>query len=134
MPFRIDSNYRVVQARLRTVDPLAQKGLKAAGLASVAGIVSEARAHASGSKKIPPAIVPTATTRYVGVRVKGKVPIAVLNERRGGWRHPVFGNGDVWVAQPSRPSVKPAVKAHEAAVVATMKVATDAAIRTAGFK
>ncbi len=135
MPLGIQSNYKEVQARLKTVSPLAQKSLKRAGVVAVGEVVAEARARASWSAKIPPAIVPTATSTYVGVRVRGsKVPIATLNERRGGWRHPVFGNTNVWVPQRSRPSVKPAVNAHRAKVTAEMKVAMDVAIAEARFK
>lgn len=136
MTLRLQSNYRTVQLRLKTVDPAVRKGLRTASLRAVGVIVEDAKARASWSETIPGAIVPTATQTYVGVKARGsKVPIAALNERRAGkWRHPVYGNRSVWREQRAKPSVRPAVKAHAATVVAGVKVATDLAIREAGFK
>lgn len=49
-------------------------------------------------------------------------------------RHPVFGNRNVWVEQPTRPFFGPATKAAESGIVARMNEAVSQALRDSGFK
>lgn len=128
------SNYKEVQRKLASVDPELKKQLKKDMKVLAGTVVTEARALASWSATIPAAIRPTSTALGAGVRVSGSVPIAVLNERRAGaWRHPVFGNREVWVSQKARPSVRPVVEAKRAVLAATAEEIARAALRSAGF-
>lgn len=93
-------------------------------------IASEARSNASWSTRIPGAIRVQALfgrlTGGVVVKVdRNKAPHAralegitarrgALSRTTGGtFRHPVFGDRDVWVDQPTRPFLAPAVVAKQ---------------------
>lgn len=66
-----------------------------------------------------------------GVFVRATARHAGLFEFGG--RHPVFGNRDVWVDQPARPFLRPAVEAHRDAAVQAVEEALFDAIKEAGF-
>lgn len=91
-----------------------------------------AQQNASWSSRIPAAIRVTtsfaSTTGGVGVRVdRTKAPHARAFEgigtNRTTFRHPVFGNTDVWVDQPERPFLVPARRSTETAVRALIATA-----------
>ena len=136
MTFRIESNYRQTQLRLKTVNPLAAKQLRMTEKALAEPIAAAARARASWSKSIPPAIKATATGTFAGIRVSAKRSrLAVIEERaKGSFRHPLFGNREHWYSQTARPSVKPVVHAARPAAEAAMRVAVREAAREAGFR
>jgi len=130
----ITSNYRQVQRILKEVDPQLQKQLRKDLRSLSDEVVAEARAAASWSEKIPPAIRPMSGAT-VGVRVLHKVAIATLNERKQGkWRHPVFGR---WLPnqkdQIARPSVWPVVNRHRPELERRAGVMVRAALREAGL-
>lgn len=50
------------------------------------------------------------------------------------FRHPVFGNRDVWVSQPTRPSLWPAVRGRAADLRRGVEKAVEDAARDAGFR
>ena len=107
--------------------------------------VADARARASWSSRIPGAI-------SMRVAFKGKNPgliitvdhVAAPHARpyegllaRAGhgntFRHPFFGDTDVWYAQPFRPFVWPAVLATNQDVARDVDAAVDEALAAAGF-
>ncbi len=50
------------------------------------------------------------------------------------FRHPVFGNEDVWVSQPTRPYLWPAVRGRAADLRRGVEQAVEDAARAAGFR
>lgn len=109
---RVESNYKQVAKQIRAFDvDLAKKTTKELRALSITA-VGAARQEASWSRQIPSLIKPTVTQAGAGIRVAAKpTPVGVLNERkRGEWRHPVFGNKDVWVTQRARASVRPVLE------------------------
>lgn len=138
--FEIDGEaFRVFQRELKKVEPELAKDLRKELKAVVEKhVVPDAKANASWSSRIPKAIKPQVTTKGVGVRVgRKRAPHGRPFEGlRGGssFRHPVFGNREVWVSQPTRPFLSPAVdKNQEKAAQAALK-AVDSAGRKAGFR
>jgi len=57
-----------------------------------------------------------------------------ITDRRAIFRHPVFGDEDVWVAQATRPFLWPALQATRGQVVADVEEAIDLAARSVGFR
>lgn len=101
--------------RLRLADvQLAKDFLKAE---SVAGeiVAAEVRKNADFSTKIPGSVGVRRRGTRVRIQAGGtKAPDAAPLENHGNpgtFRHPVFGNFDVWVSQPARPSLTKA--AHD---------------------
>lgn len=127
------SNYRDVIRQLGKFDPALKKATTKRMRVLAGEVVSEARAAASWSATIPAAIRPTSTATGVGVRVSAKVPIAVLNERPGGWRHPLFGDRNHFYSQTARPSVGPVVEKNRVRLVATAEETLRDAKREAGL-
>lgn len=107
-----------------------------------ATIVPAARANASWSSRIPGAIKPTVGTTKIGARVASKQAphgrafegLAKGLRSRSSFRHPVFGNRNVWVSQATRPFLAPAFDTHAAAATKAAEQAIDSAARAAGFK
>lgn len=104
-------------------------------------IIPTAQSNAGWSSRIPGAIKPKVTQRWVGARVDRKRaphgrPYEGLQtgmRSRGVFRHPVFGNRKVWVSQKTRPFLAPAFDANrETAAEAAKQAITDAA-REVGF-
>lgn len=111
--------------------------------------VSDARSRAGAwSRRIPSAItgkpITDATRGRVGfelrVDVSESVPHARVFEgisQQGSssyFRHPVFGNAEVWVSQPTRPYLWPAVRGRAADLRRGVEKAVDDAARDAGFR
>lgn len=117
-----------------------RKGVKAAA----EPIASAVRAAASWSSRIPGAVrvKPSFGARTTGVTITvdaGRAPEARALEhggRGGTFRHPVYGNREVWVSQKARPfffttvSNSSSVDTAERAVIAAM----DAVARKARFR
>jgi hypothetical protein len=96
-------------------------------------IKTAAQSNASWSSRIPGAIsVRTGFGRGSAVRVvvsAKRAPHArafegITQDGRGTFRHPVFGR-DVWVEQPTRPFLQPAVRQHQDRVVRDVQDAID---------
>jgi hypothetical protein len=138
--FEIDGEaFRVFQRELRKVEPALAKELNKELRDVVAQhVVPDAKANAGWSTRIPAAIKPQVTTKQVGVRVAARQaphgrPFEGLRGNSS-FRHPVFGNRNVWVAQSTRPFLAPAVdKNQEKASQAALR-AVDTAGRAAGFR
>jgi hypothetical protein len=128
----LDSNYRDVAKRLRTVDKVAQKEMRAQLRTDLGPIIGQAKANASWSTRIPGAIGPQVTVKTVGVRVnRKKAPHGRVYEYGG--RHPVFGNRDVWVPVPKRSYVRPAVQDNKLKVRRDLGQSIGRANKKAGF-
>lgn len=103
--------------------------------------VEEARSRAAWSSRIPSAI-------RLRVSFAGKNPGLILSVDRhqaphgrpyegiltGTFRHPVFGNTDVWVAQEARPYLWPAAVATQQDAAQAAEEAIDDALAAAGFR
>lgn len=106
-------------------------------------VAEDARARASEfSTSIPPSIKVRISAASVVVEAGHGVPLAGLSElgNKGGspagfFRHPVFGNQDVWVNQRMHPFLAPAAEAKgyeaERAAVSALDEAVDEVTRHA---
>lgn len=99
-----------------------------------------AKAFAGWSDRIPRAIAPTVTSRFIGVRVsKKRAPHGGLYERgnKGSrsatFRHPVFGNRGIWRTEPVRPFLAPAVEAMRPKAIPAAFAAIEEARRKVGL-
>lgn len=105
-------------------------------------VAAQAKANASWSTRIPGAITAgvSSSRRYPGAQIKvskDKAPHARLYEwpgRGGSFRHPVFGDRDVWVAQEGRPFIRPAVRAKGNEFIKACDRAVDQTARAHGFR
>lgn len=130
--FRLHRVPDELQARMRPV--LRQVGQRAAG---------QARTNASWSSRIPRSIgvrVAFAGKR-AGVTIVARRAIAPharayegISARGDTFRHPVFGERDVWVAQRVRPFLAPAVSDNAQTLAAEAQGALEAALTAAGFQ
>lgn len=135
-------SWRNLQRDLKRLEPEVRKELNASFRGLVGDIVSDAQSRASWSSRIPGAIGASVTTTRVGVKVnRRKAPHARSYEGRGrfgrpqgSFRHPVFGNRDVWVTETTRPFLAPAVKANQSQFYKSAEQAVTVAARKAGWK
>ena len=105
-------------------------------------VADDAKLRASWSTRIPRAVsVRTSFTKTrPGVSVvvnKNKAPHARPFEhvgRPGTFRHPVFGNREVWVPQRARPFLAPALAAKGDTAGRLITEAVDETTRDAGFR
>lgn len=105
-------------------------------------VASQAKANASWSTRIPGAITVgvSSSRRYPGAQIKvskEKAPHARLFEfpgRGGSFRHPVYGNREVWVDQKGRPFIRPAVRAKGGEFINACDRAVDETARAHGFR
>lgn len=105
------------------------------------GAVRDAAAsNASWSRRIPASLRVSVLfgARTAGVVVKARssvAPHAKAYEGRTGatFRHPVFGDRDVWVTQSARPFLRPALASHRGDVVRAAEQAIQTAFRRAGI-
>lgn len=104
-----------------------------------ASTAATARGNASWSTRIPGAIGVSATNKGAALKVsRRKAPHGSLYERgpKGGgntFRHPVFGNREVWVTQSTRPFLKPAIDVHYHELIRDGEQALRRALKTAGL-
>lgn len=138
--FEVDGDmFRTFSRELKKVEPALAKSLnKELKRVMTETVMPAAKSNASWSSRIPGAIKPQATTKGIGLRVaRGKAPHGRPFEGiRGGstFRHPVFGNREVWVSQNTRPFLQPALDDNrEAAVEGAQKAMMEAA-KSAGFR
>lgn len=115
-----------------------RRGLRLVG----ASTLSSAKGHASWSTRIPGAITLRVSTssRSAGIYLRvdsAKAPHARpfegLSSRTGFFRHPVFGDTDVWVAQRERRFLLPAVLENRAGALRAAEDAITAAARAGRF-
>jgi hypothetical protein len=135
--------FREFQRDLKRLDPEGAKALnKALKDVVTTKVMPSAKSNASWSSRIPGAIKPSVTAKGMGLRVAGKQaphgrPFEGLQNglrSRSHFRHPVFGNREVWVNQATRPYLGPAFLAnHDAAVKAAQEELGKAAAQI-GFR
>lgn len=115
-----------------------RRGLRVVGKSTEA----DAKANASWSTRIPGAItLRISTSSRVGglfLRVNSQKapharPFEGLSSRTQYFRHPVFGNPDVWVAQKERRFLLPAVEKNRAQLRSAALDAVAAAGRAGRF-
>lgn len=118
---------------LKKIEPQLQrdffKSLSAAGELTA----TQARANASFSRKIPRTIVVKRRGLRVRIQAGGDdAPNAAPLEHggvEGTFRHPVFGNREVWVDQQAHPFLTPAVEQTVDPGFALVVAAVDSALR-----
>lgn len=112
----------LLAAKLGQVPVELRRELRPQLRASAAHIVDDMKNRASYSSRIPDAIGMgvSFSSRSGGITIRvnsKKAPHARVLERgndgsrSGSFRHPVFGDMDDWVSQPTRPFFFPAIKA-----------------------
>lgn len=127
-----------------------QRRMLAANIARVGqSALSDARSRAGGfSRRIPSAItgkpIVDATRGRVGYELRVDVSEAVPHGRvfegisqqgsSGYFRHPVFGNTERWVSQPTRPFLWPAARGRTADMRSGVEQAAEDAARACGFR
>ena len=131
------SGLRSFATAVRKASPELKTALKA-GLREGGEIVAdEARARSSWSTRIPGSI----RVRSSGIRVSvvaggAKAPDAAPYENKGVdgfFRHPVFGNREVWVDQKARPFLRPAAEATAPRVTEKVLENVSKVLDDAGF-
>jgi hypothetical protein len=131
--------YKETLRAIRAFDPALRRELNRELRQEAAGVLIAARVNSAWSERIPSALALSVTAKDVAVRVKrARAPHGPLFERggrgnSGTFRHPVFGNRNVWVAQNRRPFIQPAVDARRNQVVAGVAAAVQTAARKAGL-
>lgn len=129
-----------VVADLRAMPPEIRRKLRPALRRCAEPMVREAKANASWSSRIPGAISLSVTKNGVKIRVSlSKAPHArayegMSSDRVGNFRHPVFGDEDVWVSQRERPFLMPAVGHNQAAVDPAIRQVVESTAREHGFR
>ena len=109
------------------------KGLVAAGKI----VAADAKSRAGFSSRIPGSIRVRRRGRSVRVQAGGSAaPHAPAFENQGNpgtFRHPVYGNFDVWVAQQAHPFLGPAAEAKEGEMLAAILAVVDVSMRRVGL-
>lgn len=103
-------------------------------------VLADARKNAAWSTRIPGALELRISTegKNAGVVVQARKQDAPHARPFEGitqgstFRHPVFGNTDVWVSQAARPFLLPAARAHKDEAVRVVLAAIDDALARAG--
>lgn len=131
--FGVDvSGLKRLAAVLHLVEPSLEKELRT-GIAAAGEIIAvKARENASFSTRIPGTIMVRRRGLNVQVRAGGNAAPHAPSLEHGGkpgkFRHPLFGNRQVWVDQPAHPFLGVDDVTAEAAVVA-LNVAVDRALK-----
>lgn len=108
---------------------------------------TSAKPIAATAASLAPSLSGSATQIGPTVRVVGGVtkiavkagfegrsePPAKAFEGPGPFRHPVFGNRNVWVSQAPKPYLRPAIEQHKAAVALAADEAVFRVLYEAGF-
>jgi len=137
------SSWRNLQRDLRALGPEIVKELRTQFKDIGSDIVQSAKTRAAWSSRIPGAIGLSVTTTRVGVKVnRRQAPHARAFEGVGRsgfgskthFRHPVFGNRNVWVSQNTRPFVAPAIRQHQEAFYDKATEAVTVAARKVGWR
>jgi len=74
------------------------------------------------------------TTKFMSASGRPRtIPYYVEGRRKRAWRHPVFGNTEVWVAQQSHPFLGVTVLPHKMAFASEVTQALDDALKDSGL-
>lgn len=129
-----------VVADLREIPAQVRRELTPALKRVAEPIVRDAKANADWSSRIPGAIRISVTKNGVLIVVNlKKAPHArayegMSSDRVGNFRHPVYGNEEVWVSQRERPFLMPAVQKHIGEVQPAIEKVVEDALRARGFR
>lgn len=121
---------------LRLAAPEAWKACRASLKATGQMVANDAKRRASYSTRIPGSIKVRVTSGG-NVKIVAGGPAAAdaapleNRGRSGAFRHPVYGNRDVWVEQPARPFLAPALDAHREEVGKAIEDAVVTAVERA---
>jgi hypothetical protein len=125
---------------LGAIPPTVRKTMRPAVAEAGRRVLAQMKRDSSWSSRIPGAILMRAATGgTVGVTFRvnsGRAPHARPYEHDGApgtFRHPVFGNREVWVSQAARPFFYRAVQDNADAVVEALGDAIEQAAREHGF-
>jgi len=130
-------------ADLGQLTPEMRKAMRAQMLRAGKGALTDAKSKASWSSRIPGAISLGVRTNANNVGVFLRVnadkapharPFEGITDRRATFRHPVFGDREVWVEQTTRPFLAPAVQDAKPAVMTGLRAAVQDAARAANFR
>lgn len=121
---------------LRRASPEAWAAYRAAVRVAAEAVAADARSRAGFSTRIPATIkVRVLSSGNIEITAGGDAaPDAapLENKGKGGtFRHPVFGNREVWVNQPARPFLAPALEAHREEVAQAIEDAVMVALNRA---
>lgn len=136
------NEFAVAAADLRQIPKEVRKLLTPALKRAAAPVVAEAKRRASWSSRIPQAISAKVLygRRTPGVHIRvsaAKAPHARPHEnlgKPGAFRHPLFGDRQVWFSQQARPFLFAAGRAHADVVPAEIDRIVDVAARLHGFR
>ena len=135
-------SWRKLQRDLKDLGPAIRKDFNNEIKVHAQNIMSDAKANASWSSRIPGSLSISVTASRVGVKAnRRKAPHARAMEgvRRAGFgtvrefRHPVYGNQNIWVSQPTKPFLAPAIRANQAAFFESAHDSIITAARTVGW-
>lgn len=132
---------RVLVGELGVMPGEVRSGLRVGFRAAGQVTLEHARGNASWSSRIPGAMGLRVSTsgRNTGVMLRvnsARAPHARPYEGidgRGTFRHPVYGDRDTWVAQATRPFLRPAIEATRPAYLKAAEEAVTRAARSGGF-
>lgn len=109
------------------------KSLKATG----EKVADRARDNASWSTRVPQSIKVRARSLQITIIADPRVaPEAAPLENKGRdgfFRHPLFGDREIWVDQKARPFLAPALRTVDKSVLNEMSDALDHALRASGL-
>jgi len=122
---------RKMALKLRTIAPELYRQMRTSMRETGELVAVEARAHASPAVSKTIRVYPTATSVSVKAGVGERAPHkgeakAKENAGKGGtFRHPVYGNHDVWADQPANPVLHKALEAKAEEVALKMSEGVD---------
>lgn len=146
------ANAAVLREALNRIPSQLQRQTRSALRLAAAPIVADAKARASWSTRIPGAI--SSRIRFAGNKAGVRITVSAAkadharpyegllararDSRRIGFRHPVFASERfrqqwVWVNEPFRPFLQPAVEAGSPGVERALLAAVDDVLRRNGF-
>lgn len=100
---------------------------KGSSLGLRASLAAAAKADFNGTSKGGVVKIKISSTRFLSVsgRENRSLPYYVEGRRKRAWRHPVFGNTEVWVTQEKHPFLWVTVSKHKQEFVNSVQSAVD---------
>lgn len=121
---------------LREAEPLVARELRTRLRAAGEVVAAQARTNAAEFSRSIPASVKVRIQRndviveggVGGVVIAGLFEVGDNSPGSSSWRHPVFGDTNVWVEQDTHPWLQPAVDSNLETATAAAQAALDAAV------
>lgn len=135
------TDVRLMVGELGKLPPNIRTGLRTGFRAAGATTLATVRGNAGWSTRIPGSISLRVSTSASRAGVTLRTNAATAPHARpyegiaagGSFRHPVFGNRNVWVAQATRPFLRPAVETTQLVYLRAAHDAVTAAAHASGF-